>query len=230
MSDNKRNRRSFTGTGYYIALILCAAAIGISGYLYYRNETDVQEVSVQETLAPEPFLTEECEQEDLPVLAMEPTAPAVTAPVRETEETAQTEPAVLKTVVPVKGTEAAAFCVEALSYNETTRDWRIHDGVDLAAEEGTQVCASADGKVYTTYDDDSLGTTVVIRHQGGYTTRYSSLSEDLKVKAGDQVSMGQPIGTVGTTALVEAVIGPHLHFSVSCQNQSMDPAEFWNLH
>ena len=37
MSDNKHTGRSFNGKGYYIALILCAAAIGISGYLYYRN-------------------------------------------------------------------------------------------------------------------------------------------------------------------------------------------------
>ena len=45
MSDNKRNRRSFNGKGYYIALILCAAAIGISGYLYYQN-TQQQEPSL----------------------------------------------------------------------------------------------------------------------------------------------------------------------------------------
>lgn len=49
MSDNKRNGRSFNGTGYYIALILCAAAIGISGYLYHRNTTKAQEVALQQT-------------------------------------------------------------------------------------------------------------------------------------------------------------------------------------
>ena len=37
MSDKKHTGRSFNGKGYYIALILCAAAIGITGYLYYRN-------------------------------------------------------------------------------------------------------------------------------------------------------------------------------------------------
>ena len=46
MSDNKHTGRGFNGKGYYIALILCAAAIGISGYLYYQN-TNEKEPQVQ---------------------------------------------------------------------------------------------------------------------------------------------------------------------------------------
>lgn len=226
MSDNNQNRRSFNGTGYYIALILCAAAIGISGYLYVRNANKVQEVSLPQTEPQEVMLTQAPET---PVFGEEPEPapePETAAPApRETVP----ERKVLQTGSPVKGTEAAAFSMEALSYNETTRDWRVHNGVDLAAEEGVQVCASADGKVYTTYDDDTLGTTVVIRHDGGYTTRYSSLREDISVKAGDHVTLGQPIGYVGTTALVESALGPHVHFSVSYQDAPMDPAEFLSL-
>ena len=120
--------------------------------------------------------------------------------------------------------------MEALSYNQTTRDWRTHDGVDIAAEAGTEVMAAADGEVYTTYQDDALGCTVIIRHAGGYTTRYSSLGEDVRVKAGDVVKLGDVIGTVGETALVESVLGPHVHFSVSYRDLPMDPAEFLSLN
>ena len=70
---------------------------------------------------------------------------------------------------------------------------------------------------------------MVIRHTGGYTTRYSSLGDDLAVKAGDQVTAGQVIGTVGETALVETAMGPHVHFSVSYQDAPMDPEEFLAL-
>jgi murein DD-endopeptidase MepM/ murein hydrolase activator NlpD len=119
--------------------------------------------------------------------------------------------------------------MEVLSYNRTTRDWRTHDGVDIAAEAGTEVVAAADGEVYATFEDETLGCTVVIRHEGGYTTCYSSLSQDLRVKAGDKVAMGDVLGTVGTTALVETVLGPHVHFSVTYQDAPMDPAEFFSL-
>ncbi len=223
MSDNKQNGRSFNGTGYYIALILCAAAIGISGYLYYRNNTKAQEVSLPQTEPQEVSVEASVPSRDIPAMVTEP--PILPSQAPETEPAKQ----VLKTMAPVAGEEAAGFSVEALSYNETTRDWRVHNGVDIAAQEGTEVCAAADGKVYTTYEDDTMGSTVVILHDGGYATRYSSLREDLKVTAGDQVTMGDPIGYVGTTALVESVLGPHVHFSVSYRDMPMDPADFLAL-
>ena len=228
MSDNKRNRRSFTGKGYYIALILCAAAIGISGYLYQKNHK-VQEVSVRET---EPLIVVmEPTPEDIPVIAPRETAPQATVQpeaLRETEAPKKEKEA-LQVMSPIEGTEIMPYSIEALSYNETTRDWRTHDGVDLSAEEGTEVHASASGKVYTTYEDDDLGHTVVVIHDGGYTTRYASLREDLLVKAGDTVTMGDPIGYVGTSALVESAMGPHVHFSVSYRDTPMDPADFLKL-
>ena len=229
MSDNKRNRSRLTGKGYYIALILCAAAIGISGYLYYQHDSDFQETSAEGAGSLSVIQETEAFHQELPVMITE----------AEPEETLveamiQTEPEVteaqsLKTMAPVSGQQVMPFSVEALSYNETTRDWRTHNGVDLAAEEGTEVCAAADGRVYTTYEDDSMGTTVVILHDGGYATQYASLREDIQVSAGDSVKMGQPIGYVGTTALVEAVLGPHVHWSVTYRDTPMDPADFLKL-
>ena len=218
MSDNKKSVYGRYGRGYYIALVLCAAAIGITSYVYYRNTGD--EPREQEVLEASVL------PEDIPVLA---TVPKQTRPV--TPGTEATDPArkTLQTVFPVEGQEVFGYSMEALSYNETTRDWRTHNGVDIAAEAGTQVMAAADGEVYTTYEDETLGYTVIIRHQGGYTTCYSSLSQDLRVKAGDKVKMGDVIGTVGTTALVETVLGPHVHFSVTYQDQPMDPADFLKL-
>jgi murein DD-endopeptidase MepM/ murein hydrolase activator NlpD len=75
-----------------------------------------------------------------------------------------------------------------------------------------------------------MGTTVVIRHDGGYVTTYSSLSSELTVAPGDEVSLGQAIGTVANTALLETAIGDHLHFSVSCDGKSVDPAQFLGLN
>ena len=228
MSNNKKG--GIYGKGYYIALILCATAIGISGYMYYRNanntQTQLQEVVSEDIAVAEP-------QEDLAVVVIQPQQEQG----QEDVPAIATEPAMqqtqsktaLKTGAPVAGQTVSVYAMDCLSYNETTRDWRVHNGVDIAAEEGAEVCAAADGVVYTTYKDDHLGMTVVIRHDGGYTTQYSSLAEDLQVSAGDSVKLGQVIGCVGSTALIESAIGPHVHFSVTYRDASVDPAEFLSL-
>ena len=228
MSNNKKG--GIYGKGYYIALILCATAIGISGYMYYRNanntQTQLQEVVSEDIAAAEP-------QEDLAVVVIQPQQ----AQEQEDVPAVATEPAmqqtqsntVLKTGAPVAGQTVSVYAMDCLSYNETTRDWRVHNGVDIAAEEGAEVCAAADGVVYTTYKDDHLGMTVVIRHDGGYTTCYSSLGPELKVSAGDSVKLGQAIGCVGSTALTESAMGDHVHFSVTYRDEAMDPADFLSV-
>ena len=226
MSDNKHNGRGVNGKGYYIALILCAAAIGITGYMYYKN-ANREEISLQETLGEDIIVGTMGTEENVAALATEPQVEAAVTP--STQSTEPTVKKTLQTTSPVSGEEVYGYSMEALSYNQTTRDWRVHNGVDLAAEEGAEVCAAAAGAVYTTYEDDSLGYTVVIRHEGGYTTKYSSRSADIPVMAGDEVTMGQTIGYVGSTALVEPTLGRHVHFSVTYKASPMDPAEFLAL-
>ena len=222
MSNNKQTGRGFGSKGYYIALILCATAIGISGYLYYRNVNDVTSTQVDATTPS--ILAGVTDREDVPAIATQPSGSDTTLPSSE-----NTTPKVFKTVAPVEGETVAEYAMDCLSYNQTTRDWRVHNGVDIAAAEGTPVMAAADGTVYTVYDDETMGTTVVIRHEDGYTTKYSCLAQEVMVAAGDTVTMGQQIGCVGTTALLESALDPHVHFSVTCDNEVVDPAEFLEL-
>ena len=209
MSENKHGR-SFSGKGYYIALVLCAAAIGIMSYVYYAGE---EEPAVQTANAPASITG----TVSLPTAS---TAPA------GTEGTTAPTTGKLTFCAPVEGQVLSPYAMEVLCYNQTTRDWRVHNGVDIAAAAGTPVIAAADGQVYTVYEDDQLGMTVVIRHEGGYTTRYSSLAENVTVSAGQTVSMGQTIGSVGTTALMENALGDHVHFTVTKNDEPVDPMEF----
>jgi len=223
MSDNKRSRRG--GQGYYIALILCAAAIGITGYVTYKNANPAQPVSQAETAPEVPALG--AQAEDVPVIATQPPKSTIgTAPAATTPPTVKKE---LQTMSPVEGESIFGYSMEALSYNQTTRDWRVHNGVDLAAEPGSQVLAAAEGAVATVYEDDAMGTTVVIRHQDGYITRYASLAKNPLVKPGDAVTMGQPIGYASDTALVESTLGTHVHFGVTKNDAPVDPAEFLSI-
>ena len=218
-----RNKKfgSATGKGYYIALILCAVAIGISGYLYYANQKEDspqlggQDISVQ--------ATDPVEEDNVPVGVTVPDAEQVVNPT-EPKPTVIRKP--IQTASPLEGEVVAAYAMDALSYNPTTRDWRTHDGMDLAAEAGTAVLAAADGTVYTVYEDETMGHTVVIRHQDGYVTCYASLGEDVAVAPGDTVKLGQKIGTVGNSALLESALGDHIHFSVTRDDEPIDPQSF----
>lgn len=212
--SNKKNR--FSAKGYYIALVLCAAAIGVSGYLYYRN-------TAKETADVPAAVT----QQGLPEAgATRPSAPKETTEPTETV-TLPKEP--MKTAAPVEGEAVAEYAMDCLSYNQTTRDWRVHNGIDIAADAGTTVCAAAAGTVYTVFQDDTMGTTVVIRHEGGYVTQYASLAEDVSVKTGDTVQMGDAIGKVANTALLESAQGDHLHFSVMLNDEHVDPLAFLEM-
>ncbi len=222
MKNNKFFRK-FGAKGYYIALIACAAAIGICGYVYYRNANSGQDPQLQDPTSDVGVANPG--EDTLPVVGEDGGHLQTPQPTVSNEEPVQ-QP--LKTGWPLEGQTVAEYAMDCLAYNETTRDWRVHDGIDIAAEAGTTVCAAADGTVYTTYTDDRLGTTVVIRHQDDYVTVYSSLDGEILVEPGETVTLGQAIGTVGNTALLESAIGDHLHFSVTCNGESVDPEEFLN--
>ena len=131
-------------------------------------------------------------------------------------------------VAPLRGDVLTAFSMEELVYSPTLGDWRTHNGVDIAAQQGTTVLAASAGAVLSVTDDPLMGTTVVIQHGGGYTTQYSCLQKDPPVQEGDQVAAGDVIGLVGSTASAEGSMGPHLHFSVSKDGQVIDPADYVN--
>ena len=148
MNDNKRNGGIFAGKGYYIALVLCALAIGTGGYAVYRNTVQEIPAPTEETVEHVfPALAEE--EEDIPVLATEGTRET---PSEGTTQATQPKQKALKTMSPLSsGKEITEYSMETLSYNQTTRDWRVHDGIDIAAEAGTPVCAAAEGMDFPSF-------------------------------------------------------------------------------
>lgn len=218
---NERNHFHWNAKTYYFALIVCAAAIGIAGFLFQRNSAKA---------VSEPPMVKNAAAQEVPAPTREAVAVMATQPLKAPEEAAPEETVHrgLKTALPVDGNAIAEFAMECLSYNATTRDWRTHDGVDLAAPEGSPVCAAADGTVQSVFDDDTMGTTVLVRHTDGYVSKYASLS-DVCVAEGDYVRLGQPIACVGESAVLENAVGAHVHFSVLCDGQPMDPNAFLEL-
>jgi murein DD-endopeptidase MepM/ murein hydrolase activator NlpD len=97
-----------------------------------------------------------------------------------------------------------------------------HDGVDYAAPRGTVVVATGNGTVTAVKKSDlqaGYGNYVEISHGHGFITRYAHL-EDITIKAGQKISKGTPIGTVGNSG---GSVAPHLHYEVIRDGDHVDP-------
>ena len=213
----------FGGRGYYIVFALCLLAAGIVGYFaLFDRGTEVRQeppaVDVQPNTPTTPVV------KPAPVVLPEPKID--TAADAEVE----IEPSVLlpQVVSPLSGETVTVFSMTELLYDATMADWRTHDGIDVQADEGAAVKTAAAGTVQSVTDDELMGTTVVIQHDGGYATQYSSLQADVPVQQGQQVAAGEVIGRVGATSAAESRMGPHLHFSVSRDGAVIDPHDYVN--
>lgn len=131
-------------------------------------------------------------------------------------------------VRPVNGYIGKEFSEDELIYAPTMNDFRTHDGVDIVGDIGTPVSALADGTVADVYDDPFMGITVVLKHSGGLVSSYSNLSAELpqEIYVGASVSVGDTIGGIGETALIESAEVPHVHVSIFLDEHAVDPEEY----
>ncbi len=107
-----------------------------------------------------------------------------------------------------------------------TGNYTMHNGVDLAAYQGTSVYAAKSGTVTTAAYNYALGNYVVINHGDGYSTMYGHMTHFV-VSEGDYVTQGQTIGYVGSTGVYST--GPHLHFTVYSNGGTVNPMNYIGL-
>jgi lipoprotein NlpD len=94
-----------------------------------------------------------------------------------------------------------------------------HDGIDIAAPEGTAVRAAADGTAVYVGEPPGYGAVVILRHAGGLVTVYAHNAAVL-VREGARVTRGEAIAKVGQTG---RTTGPHLHFEVREGSRPRNP-------
>lgn len=98
---------------------------------------------------------------------------------------------------------------------------RPHRGVDYAADSGTPIIATGNGRVKSAGRDGGYGNRIIIEHAGRYSTLYAHLSKYARgVRTGARVKQGQIIGYVGMTG---TATGPHLHYEFRVDGTHKDP-------
>jgi murein DD-endopeptidase MepM/ murein hydrolase activator NlpD len=116
---------------------------------------------------------------------------------------------------------AGAAVVGCFCYR-TYPDVEFHKGVDIEADYGTPVRASAAGTVVANTYDGAYGIKVDIDHGNGYHTWYAHLSR-ADVSVGQHVYKGEYIAAAGSTGFAT---GPHLHYQVMYNDEPIDPTPF----
>jgi len=95
----------------------------------------------------------------------------------------------------------------------------FHPGIDISADKGTPIRATADGVVESASFSGAYGNLVVLDHGFGISTRYGHMSR-FAVKAGDHVNRGDIIGYIGQTGRAN---GPHVHYEVWLNGRMLNP-------
>lgn len=99
------------------------------------------------------------------------------------------------------------------------RNGSFHDGIDIAAPEGTPVYAARDGRVIYSDQIPGYGNIVILEHADGLSTVYAH-NETNEVSQGSFVRCGKEVSRVGRTG---RTTGPNLHFEVRSQNVARNP-------
>ena len=139
------------------------------------------------------------------------------------EETKQEEVKDLSFVKPADGEIVKDYSKDNLVYSSTLEEWTTHLGIDIAMQKTDVVKAVADGKVKSIKNDPRYGLTVVIEHQNGFESIYSSLLTAEFITVGEEIKQGSTIATVGNTATFEIADTTHLHFEMKKDGQNVDP-------
>ena len=124
---------------------------------------------------------------------------------------------------PVFGEILMNYSVDHLIYDKTLEQYRTNSNICVAADVGTQVRAAADGEVAGISTSRENGKSVTIDHGNGWLTTYSQLQDELYVDEGDVVRQGEIIGGVANPTIYSVLLGSHLQFEVTKDDQAMNP-------
>jgi murein DD-endopeptidase MepM/ murein hydrolase activator NlpD len=97
----------------------------------------------------------------------------------------------------------------------------FHPGLDISADKGDPVYATADGKVTNASLAGNYGNLVTLDHGYGLETRYGHLSA-FKVRLGQDVKRGDLLGLVGSTGRATS---SHLHYEVRANGRILNPLQ-----
>ena len=214
-SQNSSFKRFFKKRWAYPAIYIAAAAIILTGVLWYQNannnEANPDSVENSATDVPGKKFNE-------PAIEVNRSMENILMPVKDADS------AVIKRHFYDKNGKAedqeAALVLYENQYHQNT-------GVDIGSKDGEtfDVVASLSGTVTQVDEDVLLGNVIEIEHDNGIVTQYQSV-KDISVEVGDQVKQGQVIAKAGQSMFDEES-GIHVHFEIRKDSVAVNPHDYF---
>lgn len=126
---------------------------------------------------------------------------------------------------PVAGNVLINYSMDKTVYFPTLQQYKYSPAIIIAASEGENITAAADGKVLSVSEDAQLGQTVTVDIGNGYELTYGQL-KDIMVLQGDVVSCGDMIGKVAAPTKYYSVEGPNVYFKLEKDGNPVNPFQW----
>ena len=123
---------------------------------------------------------------------------------------------------PVAGNVLINYSMDKTVYFPTLQQYKYSPAIVIAASEGENISAAADGKVLSVYEDAQIGHAVTVDIGNGYELTYGQL-KDIMVLQGDVVSAGDVIGKVAAPTKYYSVEGPNVYFKLMRDGVAVNP-------
>ena len=246
MDKHSKTAGFWRGKGFYVALTLIVACSMLASFLAIDtmidslgsspgsdNITGEEDIAWdleqmpaetnQESIPVEPFSSSS--QASKPQSSQSAPSAASEASAAQSQPAAQQQPSEPLRVWPVSGEPTHPFSGDELVFNETMQDWRTHNGVDLAADEGADVLVPVSGTVKNVYEDGRWGGVAEIEASDGALVRVCGL-KTVSAAQGQSAEAGEKLGTAGEID-VESAQQPHIHVEVLQNGEYTDPQAYF---
>lgn len=125
-------------------------------------------------------------------------------------------------VWPIVGDVLINYSMDKTIYFPTLDQYKYNPAIVIAAAQGEQICAAADGRVTSVSYDPNTGNTVVMELGNGYELTYGQL-ENITVSEGSYVNVGDGIGTVATPTKYYSLEGTNVYFKLTKDGEPVNP-------
>ena len=224
---NSKFTNAITSTGF-ITIVACALiAIGAIGWFALSRSNNVVETpSDNNSTQSYPHMDNSYNSEEsLPDAKDEPIADVndSASDVPYTEETTTSKPETEKItyILPVEGNISKGYSDTALQYSATYGDLRLHTGVDILCENGSDIKSAGSGTVKSVTEDVNFGRVITVEYSDEITVKYCGMGS-VNVKENDKVVTGDVIGTSGNIPS-ECADNPHIHVEVILDGTNASP-------